>query len=360
MFAVILSDESPKNPDEAMRLACQGNHNIWYDKAMTIIVFKNGKAAFNGEHSCSDAPVPSRVLSDASKYALRQNYDVSKSRHSLSPNDGDKDILEAYVAADSAQIPLPKLLQWNLDHSLKLEVKRAVQLQDELNKQHHLKTLKYAKYGKRFITKHFRMGPDSFVQMALQLAYYRDQKRVSSTYESATMRAFRHGRTDTILSLTPESLEFVKAMENTDLDANEKYSAFEAAVRAHQMLAQQTLVGKGCARHLIGLRLAAHEMDVKVPAVFTDASFLKYSTYDLSTSQMLSLFEDYPGFGAPSTTAYGVCYVCSKDPYLLFTVTSHAKCPEKDCVRFAKVLEQVLNDLEALWVEKTNSAMTKL
>jgi hypothetical protein len=57
-----------------------------------------------------------------------------------------------------------------------------------------------------------KVSPDSFIQQALQLAWYRDQGYVTATYESASTRGFLHGRTETIRSVTSDSRAFVGAM----------------------------------------------------------------------------------------------------------------------------------------------------
>lgn len=43
-----------------------------------------------------------------------------------------------------------------------------------------------------------RVSPDAYVQMAMQLAYYRDQKAFAATYEASMTRLFKHGRTETV------------------------------------------------------------------------------------------------------------------------------------------------------------------
>lgn len=55
--------------------------------------------------------------------------------------------------------------------------------------------LHFGTYGADKIKKFGRAGPDAFVQMALQLAYYRIYKTSCPTYESASTRQFLHGRT---------------------------------------------------------------------------------------------------------------------------------------------------------------------
>jgi len=53
----------------------------------------------------------------------------------------------------------------------------------------------YTGYGKNLIKK-FKMSPDAYAQMAIQLAYYRLKGTVRATYESAQTRKFLAGRTE--------------------------------------------------------------------------------------------------------------------------------------------------------------------
>lgn len=59
-----------------------------------------------------------------------------------------------------------------------------------------------------------KVSPDAFCQQALQLAWFRDQGYATATYETASTRAMLHGRTDVIRSLSQESREWVKAMDD--------------------------------------------------------------------------------------------------------------------------------------------------
>ena len=59
-----------------------------------------------------------------------------------------------------------------------------------------------------------RLSPDAYIQMAMQLAWYRTQGSFTATYETALTRMFKNGRTETIRTLTAESREWVLAMMN--------------------------------------------------------------------------------------------------------------------------------------------------
>ena len=60
--------------------------------------------------------------------------------------------------------------------------------------------------------------------MALQLAYHKSHNAPVATYETASTRAFLHGRTDVIRSLSEDSWRFVKAMREGTHDV--RFSLF--------------------------------------------------------------------------------------------------------------------------------------
>ncbi len=82
--------------------------------------------------------------------------------------------------------------------------------------EHEISVLHYTSHGKDFI-KASGMSPDSYVQMAIQLACFKLMGTCVATYESAGMKRFAWGRTETCRSASVESMEFVRAMENFNL-----------------------------------------------------------------------------------------------------------------------------------------------
>lgn len=67
-----------------------------------------------------------------------------------------------------------------------------------------------------------KVSPDVFVQLALQLAHYRIHGKLTSTYESASVRRFRRGRVDCIRAASPEALAWVQAMAQPKDDEEKK------------------------------------------------------------------------------------------------------------------------------------------
>lgn len=110
------------------------------------------------------------------------------------------------------QPPSPQRMSWDLNNDACLTAINsahtdAQNLLDDLQ----LRIYTHHHYGKGFM-KTCRVSPDAYIQMALQLAYYRDAGRFSLTYEASMTRLFREGRTETVRPCTIESAAWVKSM----------------------------------------------------------------------------------------------------------------------------------------------------
>lgn len=56
------------------------------------------------------------------------------------------------------------------------------------------------------------LSPDAYIQMALQLAWYKTRGEFTATYETALTRMFAKGRTETIRTFTSDSRAWVLSM----------------------------------------------------------------------------------------------------------------------------------------------------
>ena len=84
---------------------------------------------------------------------------------------------------------------------------------DDLVAKHDLRVLTYEGYGKNTIKK-LGASPDAYVQMIIQLAYYKMHGTNRATYESAQTRKFLHGRTEVCRTVSVDSVNWIKAMED--------------------------------------------------------------------------------------------------------------------------------------------------
>lgn len=93
--------------------------------------------------------------------------------------------------------------------------------------------------------KKFKISPDAFIQMAIQLAYYRQHTIFSLTYEPAMTRIFLKGRTETIRSCSIESSKWVLVMDDKNADDKDRLNLFREACKKHQNLCSEAMFGYG-------------------------------------------------------------------------------------------------------------------
>lgn len=147
--------------------------------------------------------------------------------------------------------------------------------------------INFKSFGKNFI-KSQKMSPDSFIQMAMQYAFYKYHGEPGAHYETAQQRLFIHGRTETIRSCSLESVAFAKAMcAGTAVSDAEKVRLLKEAVNGHKNYTTMAMQGSGVDRHLMGLKLIAKENGYAVPELYADDGFVKSTNYRISTSQVM-------------------------------------------------------------------------
>lgn len=238
----------------------------WFDKSFTLCIASNGRIGFNAEHTWSDAAIMAHVWE---MLVVDENISNRYDEHGNA------------VGALEMTPPTPTRLNFDFnDDSLLKTIDIAYDDAQKVIKDVDLRILVHDAFGKGFI-KTCRCSPDAFLQMALQLAYYRDFGKFSLTYEASMTRLFREGRTETVRPCTIESAAWVKAMENPSMNATDKVNLLYEACNQHQKGYQDAMCGRGIDRHLFCLYVVSKYLEV-------DSPFLKEilsEPWRLSTSQ---------------------------------------------------------------------------
>uniref|UniRef100_A0A914CXY3 Choline/carnitine acyltransferase domain-containing protein n=1 Tax=Acrobeloides nanus TaxID=290746 RepID=A0A914CXY3_9BILA len=248
---------------------------------------------------------------------------------------------------DKTGIPTekPHKLEFEVVEDDKEALKKAAKRINDAAADLEIKFYLFQHFGKN-IPKLAKISPDSFIQVAFQLAFYRLHGKHAPTYETATLRKFDEGRTDTIRSPTMDSKVFVEAMEAKKPDS-EVAKLFRAATEAHKNYAVSCMHGRGVDRHLLGLRLAARENGLPMPDVFKTEAYQKMMHFLISTSQVPTRHLIPMGFGPSESDCYGVCYN-PQEHHFSFTITTYNHYPETSAQTFAKTLEKTLLDIRDL------------
>jgi len=274
-FLLALDDTTPHTLEERARDCWHGNgRNRWYDKPCQFIVFENGRSGFLGEHSMMDGTPTHRLNHYVCDVLARHKLDHG----ALTPQ---------------PNLPEPEEIKFHLNSNVQSAITKSEKRFDELVTEFELRVMLYQGYGADII-KTFKSSPDAWAQMMIQLAYYKFYGVSRPTYESAATRKFQLGRTETCRSVSDESVAWCKAMEDPTVSNEQCLELGQKALNAHVKFIMAASDGKGCDRHLFGLKKLLSPGD-EVPALYKDPAFSYSSHWFMSTSQLSS--EYINGYG---------------------------------------------------------------
>lgn len=292
-FVVCLDDASPVTLEERAHQYWHGDGaNRWFDKPLQFIVNDNGTSGFMGEHSMMDG-TPTHRLNDYVNDLIFGNK------------------LSFDKESSSSQTVEPKLVEFNITPEIQTEIDRAAKDFTDIIGQHQLAIQAYQGYGKGLIKK-FKASPDAYVQMVIQLAYFKMYGKNRPTYESAATRRFQLGRTETCRSVSDESTAWCKSMSDDSITNDQRIELFRKAVTSHVEYITAASDNKGCDRHLFGLKKLL-EPGQDVPAIYKDPAYGYSSSWYLSTSQLSSEFFNGYGWSQVIDEGFGIAYMINEN-----------------------------------------------
>uniref|UniRef100_A0A672Z5J1 Carnitine O-acetyltransferase b n=1 Tax=Sphaeramia orbicularis TaxID=375764 RepID=A0A672Z5J1_9TELE len=329
LFSLCLDSPVMRISDEkyASRKAAQVLHgggtfsnsgNRWFDKTLQFVVGEDGSWGLLYEQATAEGPPIATLL-----------HHIQESKES-----------------PSGPTAMPKKLYFYIDKEIKRDIELAKQNLDILINDLDVNVFNFKKFGKELPKKH-KMSPNSFIQVALQLAYYRVHNELCAACDIASQRMFRGGRTEYIRSPTNQTLKFVMAISNPSVSREEKLQLFREAVDAHTALTNQALKGHGIDRHLLGLKLQAIEQGLSIPKVFMDTAYGVATHWKLRTGQVPANTDSVMCFGPLVPDGYAICYNPQAD-HVHFSITAFNCCEETHAETLALTLKETLCELQEL------------
>ncbi|KAL6462317.1 hypothetical protein MHYP_G00287390 [Metynnis hypsauchen] len=320
LFVIALDDAKPySTPDDytAMTLLClTGDPTIrWGDKSYNKICFADGTFGSTCDHTPYDAMVLVSLC-----YYIDQKLKVVAGKWKGSE-----------VVRD---MPVPEELVFTVDDRVKRDIALAKEQYRKTCQDLQVACYAFTSFGKVAIKKR-KLHPDTFVQLAMQLTYYRQHGKPGSCYETATTRRFYHSRTETMRPCTVEAQQWCKIMLNPAASVEEKRHALLAAFSKHNKLMDEAQKGKGFDRHLLGLYLIAKEEGLPVPELYSDPLYAKSGgggNFVISSS--LVGYTTVLGAVAPMVHhGYGFFYRI-RDDRIVAACTAWKSCPETNAETF--------------------------
>ncbi|XP_023223789.1 choline O-acetyltransferase-like [Centruroides sculpturatus] len=300
--------------------------NRWFDKFIQFIVTKNGVNGIAMERSVSEG---SEVLRFCEEF-----LDFVKK---------DLRVLPTRSSDDSERVTR---LTWNISESVADVIKNASAVIDAMIDTLELKIFIFNDYGKDFPEKQ-EISPDVFIQLCLQLTYFRMHGKMTATYESASLRKFRFGCVDNIRASSQEALDFSKSMLDPSLSQKEKFIKFRKAVKKQTENHLYTINGERPDNHLLCLKEMAALHGLQEPALYKTDYYKEFLDFRLSTSQFPTTYDIIVGYGPVVPDGYG----CSYNPLhdrIVFCISSFKNDLSTDSEKFAQDLQLSLMELKAL------------
>eukprot|EP01135_Chromosphaera_perkinsii_P004016 Nk52_evm29s266 gene=Nk52_evmTU29s266 len=338
---------------------CNGDMgNRWYDK-LQLIVFANGRASFNIEHTGLDGTTSLHLAS----YMYTSS---SLCEPSLFSSANIEDLSVAKKVA-SLWKPLPFVLE---DKSKGVSLRKEIESSytEVLKNINGLanRVLEFKNFGKTFIVSH-KVSPDAFMQIAFQLTHFRLFGHSVGTYESASTKRFLYGRTAVLRVSTEASNEFAKecgalmkekgkleegSVEKAEGIEERKHRFFTLndkkylkctrllrdAATEHVKNMKKCKSGYDVDRVLYGMKMIANEAiayfkstntdesSLRLPEFFYDALYQRLCNSILSTSNCggggIRLF----GFCPVAANGYGLGYSIDKEN-ISVSVSSYVRDP---------------------------------
>lgn len=300
-FVICLDDNSPVTIEEKSLNNWHGDgQNRFFDKPLEFFIAKNGNSGFLGEHSRMDATP-----------TVQLNNDVLLKIAKEDPNTFIAEIT-SYAPSPASAVPeVPSVLPFDLSVQNRSDIALAKEKFADTIAQYDEAVFQYYGYGKNLI-KQFKVSPDAYVQMLMQLAYYKLTGQVRPTYESAATRKYLKGRTETGRSVSVESKKFVETWTDLNASTEEKIATFNAACKQHVKYLSEAADGKGVDRHLFGLLQQLKEGE-EVPAIFKDPVFKYSSNWYISTSQVPSEYFQSWGWSQVIDEGFGLAYLVNSE-----------------------------------------------
>ncbi|OTA69567.1 acyltransferase ChoActase/COT/CPT [Hypoxylon sp. EC38] len=334
-FVVCLDDAAPVTLEERAHQYWHGDgQNRWFDKPLQFIVNDNGTSGFIGEHSMMDG-TPTHRLNDYVNDAIFHNK------------------LDFSDPSVRSNLPEPVAIKFEVTKEVQGEIDRAVKDFNEVIGQHQLAVQAYQAYGKGLIKK-FKFSPDAYVQMIIQLAYYKMYGKNRPTYESAATRRFQQGRTETCRTVSDESVAFCNAMNDPAVSDQDRIEAFRKAVAAHIEYISAASDGKGVDRHLFGLKKLL-EPGQELPSIYKDPAYTYSSSWYLSTSQLSSEYFNGYGWSQVIDAGFGIAYMINENS-INFNIVSKGLGSDK----MSYYLNEAANDIRDLLLPTLEQPKAKL
>ncbi|KAJ1913217.1 Carnitine O-acetyltransferase mitochondrial, partial [Tieghemiomyces parasiticus] len=241
--------------------------NRWMDKLMEVVALSNGRTGMTGEHAVLDGMAIATLL------------------HAVPAR-----------TYEGPRLAPPRLLKWNVGATTAIAIQEVKTQTRRMTERLDTSQLVFTDHGARWLQV-VNLDPETFVQLALQLAYYRLHKRPSPTYASFNGCNYLHDRELVFRSYSNESAKFTQAILDPAVLPSTKFQAMTSVIANHRRILNRAIRTHGIDNHLLGLRAM-----VRTPEERARSSLFNHPAFTASAEFITVSFGNWRGRGLDSST----------------------------------------------------------
>ena len=336
-------DLSMKSLSELVWMS-NGN-NRFFDKTFQFIILKDGRVALNYNKKIINGTVANEMLrfiiNVKQTYKFLDSEDYGDKYKVLLDKLLDK-MLDQKIPANRLT-DMPRKLTYILDDHLKDQIIQSYKKLKNFKIFHEYYT--FNDFGKSLISQNYSIVTDSFIQMAIQYAYFKAFGKYPVVLQPVQTRRFFLGKTEAVRSLTTQSINFVKSLVDTRIPYDLKHRLGYLAFKNHYRQVIEASKGQGIDRHFEGLRNVL-KSDEELPLFFKETLYDRSSKCDISTIQFTSEYIGLCPYFPPYYGSMSITYFI-RDNSFDFSITSK----EDNCNIFYDNLTDGLKLLQKIFYQ---------
>ena len=342
LFGVCLDNSDAGTPTDLLKQSRFGDKtgnfkffNRWFGLANQAVFTRDGWLSWVSEHSMADGGT---IALFADLLDLSQSVEGS---------------LETSSTSDKVE-----LLNWEITPSIQSKLQEAKLFLSNCYNKYDIHTFHFTDYGKEFIKSH-GIYFQGYIQLALQLAYYKLYHGLSATYQPVSMKQFRCGRLEQPHTVSEESKAFVESMNvNSECSIREKYELMLSGIKKHREITTDAVQGNVYLKHLQALKMLAESEQLQIE-FFQNKSFRIFTTHKLSGSSVYSPIDGIGIYLPPSGEGHFLVFQPNDVTHVInFAVCTIASSPGYvTSSKFSSALDAVLIEMKQLVLAQSGSGL---
>ena len=343
VFTIDVNDNIKNSQDVIQNVVCGNGHNRVHNKNFSLVYFKSGHI---GTYSCHSMCEGMSNLFAGMEIEKTCQFEKSKDKENADAdgeysNDTDSD-------DNNTDCPKSEFLEFTLPDSFIDQLQKA----EAIYRNHFANNLK-AKLlrlpiGKKTL-RPFKIHPQALFQLSIQLAFYKLNQGATmpSTYETAQLRQFYNGRTETCRTFRESSKKWILAMCDKNSSKEVLKSTFIAAHTDYLMNMMETCNFKGFDRHLLALDNLDEECELTKHYTYKEggASNFYLSTSTVGNIDENALIQAFCGGAAPFRDDGYAVFSSYSENFLNVSIWAYKNNDKSSLEGFAKALQMSIEGI---------------